>query len=528
MRKAILIILACLLISTSEFSSTIEATEGSAAAESYAGQTDEQGYTQVAGLFGRIRDIFGRGGRQQEPRRPERPSERPAPSTGKPMGKPSGDKPGTEHKSASNRHFGGDMLWYGIQKERTTRKTLNTFSSQMKALGMDTVRFDLYWGLMEKKRGRYDWTLADDLVATVGDDVDILFTISSTNSWGSKYNECRDLVEKQMKRNVINEPPSSIPINMRDYTNFLEAMVKRYKSRVKYWQIENEIYGAKQRTPKCPPISRFWLGTPEEYLTLLKASYNTIKEVDPDAIVFASSYTFEPWDGSLKRFFRYVMDKGRNYSDLWDVHLYLGVDEDPAKIAAVKDEMRRLGYSKPLWTTESGEPDIDYHAYKRFKGNLNSSEAWRIQSEDMVKRYVQAFGEGVDRVFRLRIGPMGAKEGAGSRWTHMSLTTDRDGRQTKPAYYTYKLMHSKLAGFDSVTKITEGVYKFTVDGETIVVAWSDRGRKTIDLSSHFPDDDIKVTHVIKERGKTESSAKRENKQAGSVTIDKAPVFIQGR
>lgn len=423
-------------------------------------------------------------------------------------------------------HFGADLLWYGVQQEKTTRQTLDAFAGQVRNLGMEIVRFDVYWGLLEPNKGRYDWRLTDDLVGTVDPNIDILFTVYSTNRWGSKYNECRDLIEQKMDRNVVNEPPSSLPINMQDYMNFLDALVRRYSSRVKYWQVENEIFGAQPRANPCPPVNRFWLGTPEEYLTLLKASYRQIKQADPSATVFASSYTFEPWDGRLKDFFRYVMDKGRDYSDLWDLHLYLGVAEDPAKIRTVKREMNRLGYSKPLWTTESGEIDIYYAPYKKFKGNLNAPDALRYQSEDLVKRYVQAFGEGVEKVFRLRIAVDGVREGPMNRWTHMSLAFDRDGREKRPAYHTYEIMYSKLRGFDEVRRIGDRVYKFKVNGRSVVVAWALQGSDIIDLSSHFPGSNVKVTHIIAQPGKTAREARTEVVPARSVSLTSAPIFVE--
>ncbi len=468
---------------------------------------------EVAVLRRLRRILGGAGGRRQD----EEPSRaKPAVEMG----------PGEKHIARTEKHFGGDMLWYGIQKERTNPRTLEIFGEHFRNLGMEIVRFDVYWGLLEPRKEFFDWSLTDELVGAVGGDTEILFTLYSTNAWGSKYNECRELAERQVKRSVINEPPSSVPINMEDYTNFLEAIVSRYKGKVNYWQIENEIFGARPRTPKCPPISRFWLGTPEEYLELLKTSYRTIKGADPSATVFASSYTFEPWDGTLKDFYRYILDRGRNYSDLWDLHLYLGVPEDPEKIQAVKNEMKRLGYSKPLWCTESGEIDIDYAKYQRFKGNLTAPEALKFQSEDLVKRYVQAFGEGMEKVFRLRISPLGSKEGPGNRWSHMSLTNDRDGNSKRPAYYTYQIMYSKLAGFDTAQRLATGLYKFTVNGKTVVVAWSDSGQKTLDLSSHFKGTNVKVTNIITDKGKTNREATIERTSSSTVTIGQTPTFIE--
>jgi len=421
--------------------------------------------------------------------------------------------------SESNKHFGADFLWYGVQVERTNQQSLDSFKKSTKNLMFEIVRFDVYWGLIEKNKGKYDWTITDDLVNTVDENVDIVFTLYSTSRWGSKYTECRSLAEKEYNRNLQNEPPSTMPDNMNDYTAFLDAIVKRYKDKVKYWQVENEIYGAVKRIPSCPLINRFWIGTEDEYLILLKQSYQTIKRVDPKAKIFASSYTFEPWDGNLKPFFSYILTNANQYSDLWDLHLYLGVDEDPLKITAVKKLT-----NKTLWTTESGEIDIDYYTYPQFKNNLDSAEELKLQSQDLVKRYVQAFSSGVDKIFRLRVSPLGSKEGPGSRWTHMSLTFDRAGNNKKPAYFTYQVMYSKLSGFDTVEKISEHQYKFINNEKSIIVAWSDSQNQTVDLSQYFTTPDVIVTSIITEKGTSQPNIQTNN--AKTVKISQTPVFIE--
>jgi hypothetical protein len=427
--------------------------------------------------------------------------------------------------SSSAKHFGSDFLWYGIQEDRAN--FLNYFSQESKDLNAEIVRYDVYWSLIEPSRGEYDWTLTDNLINSAPANAEIIFTLYSTSPWGSEYNDCREagmeLMELQGYTPNISGPPGSIPESMVDYENFLDAIVNRYKDKVKYWQIENEIYGAKNQIDGCPPVSRFWLGTMDEYIQLLQVSYNKIKQADPSSQVFASGYTFEPWDGDLKQSFKIVLDNAESYSDYWDLHLYLGVPEDPAKISRVKEES-----AKKLIATETGVIDIGYPAYSKFSGSLNSAEELKLQSQDLVKRYVRAFGEGIEKVFLLRIAPLDFNEAGSNRWAHMSLTFDAAGDEKKPSYYTYQLVYDKLKGFNKIKKLNQGVYKFTVGSEIVIVAWSESGNKDIDLSNNFETSAVRVTHIISELDSNKNPVYKNDEifKINSVKITSEPVFIE--
>ena len=84
-------------------------------------------------------------------------------------------------KSGERIHFGADLLWYGANTSRTNPQALSTFSRLINDLGIKSVRFDVYWGLIEKEKGLFDWMLTDDLVAAVGEDVEIVFTLYCTS-----------------------------------------------------------------------------------------------------------------------------------------------------------------------------------------------------------------------------------------------------------------------------------------------------------------------------------------------------------
>ncbi|GAB4339390.1 MAG: hypothetical protein Kow0099_14380 [Candidatus Abyssubacteria bacterium] len=419
-------------------------------------------------------------------------------------------------------HFGADLLWFGANPSRTNPQVLSTFGRMVDDLGIRSVRFDVYWGLLEPQRGRYDWTLTDQLVNSVDRNTEIVFTLYSTSEWGSKYNECREMARERRGIDVYNRPPSSIPLRMSDYANFLERIVNRYEHRVKYWQIENEVYGSVFREiPKCGHVNRFWVGTTQEYLTLLRESYMTIKQADPQATVFASSFTFEPWP--LRKdnpFLTYILDAGRHYTDLIDVHLYLGVHEDPEKIAWLLAKLRGLGYSKPIWSTEVGQIDIEYYG-ERSVNQMTSQQMLTLQAEETVKRYVLAFASGVDRVFQLRISPYTDRERE-SRWTHMSLTYDKMGSRKRPGYYALQTTIDKLEGFSEIKRISPTKYQFIVRGSPVFVLWTDQGQETFDMSAMVREELVRRTEPFSVEGPPTTQTER----ADSVRLTSIPAFFE--
>ena len=79
------------------------------------------------------------------------------------------------------------------------------------------------------------------------------------------------------KRNGTFAPPD----NLNDYGNYVEAVVRRYKGRIHYYQIWNE-----------PNIYPEWGEQPvdaAQYVELLKVGYTRAKGVDPDAVIIAGA-----------------------------------------------------------------------------------------------------------------------------------------------------------------------------------------------------------------------------------------------
>lgn len=438
-------------------------------------------------------------------------------------------------------NFGGDLLWYGVHDWKTNPETLDGFETVFDGVGMEIARFDIYWGKLEPEKGFFNWTSTDALLNTVNEDTPVLFTIFSTSEWGSEYNNVRELGSEyygnQNDPQIYNRPPSSIPINMQDYMDFLDALVSRYGGRVEYWMIENEVHSATtpykwktafQLPPNLPPISRFWIGTKEEYVELLKNSYSKIKQVDPQAVVMATNFMKHETN---EEFTDYILENGMDYSDILALNLYQCPQDDIDRITEMRTKMNILGYDKPIWVTEHGEIDIDYHTENMFKESFDSPEELKLQSEELLKRHVLAFSVGVRKIFRLSLTRENEEWKATSKFNHMSLTFDTKGMMKKPAFYTNKLMIEKLKDFVSVETIDYGIYKFRFsDKEPVIVLWSDYGDKTIDLSDYVDSSDVRIIHIITELNGNNNPVyyiPEKIISVGSVPATESPVFIEG-
>lgn len=132
--------------------------------------------------------------------------------------------------------------------------------------------------VMEPERGVYKWDLLDPHVdALVAANVEIGAQFLYTPVWASPAPERSEEI-------AVCVPVSAAfaPAKMEDFTNFVSKTVERYKDRIKIWEIWNE--------PNLPGSSCFWFDTPENYVRMLKAGYETVKKVQPEA---------EVWNGGL-------------------------------------------------------------------------------------------------------------------------------------------------------------------------------------------------------------------------------------
>jgi hypothetical protein len=137
---------------------------------------------------------------------------------------------------------------------------------------------------------------------------------------------------------------------IRRFGAYAEAAARRYRGRVRAWEVWNE-----------PNEATFWQSTPERYVRLLQAAYEGVKRGDPDAVVVGGSISGADLVYLRKLF---ALGAGR-WMDAVSVHPYswgwtpessLLLDELRGMALAVRSE----GLPGGLWITEIGigRPDV--------------------------------------------------------------------------------------------------------------------------------------------------------------------------
>jgi outer membrane protein assembly factor BamB len=130
--------------------------------------------------------------------------------------------------------------------------------------GFKWIRQQIHWRDIEGTQGEYVWKPLDQIVSAArAHDQQIMLSVVRSPEWATAAGD------------------SGLPDDPATLATFLRAVAERYEGRVAAYQVWNE-----------PNLSHENGGTPAEpaeYLALLEASYQAIKETDPCALVVSAS-----------------------------------------------------------------------------------------------------------------------------------------------------------------------------------------------------------------------------------------------
>ena len=217
----------------------------------------------------------------------------------------------------------------------------------VRGLGAGWLRANIVWSDVERTGGRYDWSIPDAIVQqTIAHDVSLLLQLRGYTGGNTAF-----------PKNPLYT--SSASDRRSGYERFVRETVRRYRSTVRTWQIENEVTA---RT--------FWDGSIEEYTDVLHVAYRAIKEEDPGAQVLLAGIAAEQpveWmatDPTAAARLRWVTDslaeldlllrRSSGAYDILDAHVYRGPETIPARIEYLRARMGAFGDRKPIWVTETG------------------------------------------------------------------------------------------------------------------------------------------------------------------------------
>ncbi len=309
----------------------------------------------------------------------------------------------------------------------------------MKDAGMYWDRLELWWGVVEPEKGKFDWTFADKVAQFYREQgINGMPILSYSSSWYKK-------------------PPDNAEERAR-YAEYVYQIVNRYKDTFHVWEVWNE-----------PNIPSFW---PEpnvrDYTLMLKEAYKAAKKADPNCTIIAAA-TSGPDLEYIKGIYA---NGGWGFCDAISIHPYSmcggPISQRLDKILRMHQEyIKSKGKPKPLWITEMG-------------WTSNGAQEDRDQAVYVVQSYVISLANDVEKNFWFCLDDWGEKWG---------LVRSFNPLDVKPSYTAYQQLTKalgspgKCAAFEGYLKMPVGVtcYVFKrADGQRTLIMWGDgRTAKTV-------------------------------------------------
>ena len=199
------------------------------------------------------------------------------------------------------------------------------------------------WNGLETSRGNYNFTNLDKWLSLAqSHNIDVLYTFGKVPQWASS---------QPYATGCATPGGCAPPANITDWDNFVRALVTHAAGRIKYYELWNE--------PNAP---NWWIGTPQQLVTLSQHAYQIIKSVDPSAIVLSpapqGTYSFQ-WIDML------LTAGGGPYFDVISYHGYvqhLQPEAELLSLSRLRSTMAAHGVSnKPIWDTEVSWDDDSWY-----------------------------------------------------------------------------------------------------------------------------------------------------------------------
>ncbi len=196
------------------------------------------------------------------------------------------------------------------------------------------------WAELQPARGQWQWTRLDALVDKVsGHGAELLYTLGSTPRWASARPD---------ESCPYGQGCAAEPADMADWEAYVRAVARRYKGRIRVYEVWNE---PKFQDRGGPRPRGFYSGTVDDMVTMARIARRVIREEDPQARLATPGF-----DGGPRWLEAFLAAGGRDLVDIVAYHFYARGDEDfVAQVVAVRGAMKRQGVEQlPLWNTESG------------------------------------------------------------------------------------------------------------------------------------------------------------------------------
>lgn len=240
--------------------------------------------------------------------------------------------------------------------------TMDRALSMMRETGIRWVRVNWSWKDFQQQAGPFiydQFDLAASKAAEYG--IHLLPILTAVPAWASTAPP--DLIAE---RGNLAPVDRYRPRDMDEWLTYVRTVVERYDGdglddapgspRLTHWEVWNE-----------PNLALFWppASDADEYLGLLKATYEAVKAADPTALVVLGGLSGSGVNAEGTGYLQQLYALGSAaYFDVVSVHLYIhpAIEDNIARLGAALAGTRRLMDEQgdadvPLWLTEIGWSD---------------------------------------------------------------------------------------------------------------------------------------------------------------------------
>jgi len=310
--------------------------------------------------------------------------------------------------------------------------------------GATSVRMDAWWGVVEPAKGQWDWTITDQVVASMRElGIEPYPILCYASAWAPKDTSPRT------------------PEEWDEFANYAGHMAERYADDFTYYEVWNE--------PNIPP---FWVPTanPRDYAELLKRTHAAVKAADPDSVVVAMCTA-----GPDYTFIEEVYRQGAaDWCDAISWHHYNDKPDEAEmekEIREIRAIMARYGDAeKPLLLTEAG--------LSTGPSTIVRPTSFEQQASWNLKKQLLALAGGVHSFYYFKLVDGNPETEPDGYWGLIDWKGEK-----KPWWHAYKAMTDRIGqatyiGNAWATEIPQGrrheaevqLYR-RPDGEVLAAAW---------------------------------------------------------
>jgi hypothetical protein len=239
------------------------------------------------------------------------------------------------------------------------------------------------WGEIEIEEGNFDWSDTDTQVLELENNGNsILATIWPYAQWDQEacHLDQEGRLTEEPEFHLLGERRFE-PCDYQAYSNWLSKVVERYdgdgiddmpglRYPVTHWEIVNE-----------PELKTFFAGKASDYVDILKASYESIKEADNNSFVVLGGYALGVENSS--EYWGDILPEIDGYFDIATLHC-LGQDDEDLWAEEYKELLNTYGLDNEFWITET---------------SVGPEYAEKVSHDDEIIAVANAFANGASKLF---------------------------------------------------------------------------------------------------------------------------------